>query len=684
MSSNKHLLKEIISLHVDQNLLLEITNKEFKKEIVNTGLISIEDYENKIFNKKRQKFRKPFTEPLYLEFLASSIKSNEEERFSSLDDFIEMYDLVKPAIIDPYYKEEIDDFQIGADEYCSIFDLDYYKIKRYFEYQEEKNVKSSALSSLIKSVNFEEIGNYRHFNVVALDKDYIICEPKTTKGSIALGRSYWCKKTNSLRYDKTFNKFKAGFGSKCGKMKWCTTLSSDAHFFDNYVNYYGISLFYLIKKDYIKTDPDRKICIGFQYFEPTSSDFIVNLADYYSEESGLQTNVNSENKFLYEESHCEAYIETKRMFANNNYYSLYEDSLNSEIEENAIDLVLDVTSDIANAVGGSLFKKVLNVIGYDKNHILNKNAEKHSFELDIENPSSITTDNLEIVIENYLSTRSEGSIKLLKNFLQKYIELNQGLDHVIQVTEKIIADSRIDIKHRIDLYKFILSGLDYYKSDAALYVLNKIHSNQTNEYENKYFLDTTLRSIRLKSMSNKLFYYVFVKLDLKDSKEINLYDRVIKLYLADSRTTSDMIMIILIASNTKSNGRLWGIDSIIENLKLSLKNLNCSKEILKYIVNNHHTVGDFYREDIEKNTATHSSYDTFSPTAYLGVEDNELTSLIYSANGFDKEIKDMIRKNNSSIKKNIYKGMSRVGSKITKGVKSLADAYEDWEQKNIN
>ena len=104
---SKMLLKEAIMLLLNEQLLLEVKNKKFRKEVVNNNIITKSEYNSKVFNKKKGRMRRPFNDPIYFQMLYNSAfydqsTWNVKHKFEHLDEFILMYDEVKEKIIDPY------------------------------------------------------------------------------------------------------------------------------------------------------------------------------------------------------------------------------------------------------------------------------------------------------------------------------------------------------------------------------------------------------------------------------------------------------------------------------------------------------------------------------------------------------------------------------------------------------
>jgi hypothetical protein len=120
-----------------------------------------------------------------------------------------------------------------------------------------KGSKSKLIAAYEKTI---KESSQDDFETVAEDSNWIILYPKSTRGSIALARSYW--DGSKIAYDKTFNASK-GFGQNSGLIKWCTSVSGSGNMFLSYHRHFNLHMYYCIKKNLnsIK-DVDRKLCIS--------------------------------------------------------------------------------------------------------------------------------------------------------------------------------------------------------------------------------------------------------------------------------------------------------------------------------------------------------------------------------------------------------------------------------------
>ena len=115
------------------------------------------------------------------------------------------------------------------------------------------NLKSKSYKECLrqKSSNLD-------FEVIINDSNWIVCYPRTMRGSISLSRSYW--NGSRLELDTTVSD---GVGDIIGEMKWCTSSSGAGNMFNNLHIARNTHMYYCIKKNTTPTDFDRKLCISF-------------------------------------------------------------------------------------------------------------------------------------------------------------------------------------------------------------------------------------------------------------------------------------------------------------------------------------------------------------------------------------------------------------------------------------
>jgi len=127
---------------------------------------------------------------------------------------------------------------------------------RFIEIKSGLTTKTPLLIDLIDQ-NYER--SNKHFDVLINDSEWYIAYPKTQLGSMALGRSYWDRKEDKLKYDQTFDK---GEGDYTGEMNWCTVINGSNNRFIAYHMNKKLHMFYCISKRFGVEDNKRKLCLS--------------------------------------------------------------------------------------------------------------------------------------------------------------------------------------------------------------------------------------------------------------------------------------------------------------------------------------------------------------------------------------------------------------------------------------
>ena len=234
------------------NLLSEIRIKDFKRDLV-PSVISDEDFSKYIFNISKGKFKKPFTDNLYLQIVYNSYQAGQNH---SIQDFVNLYDIAKQKVFEPFTASGKLEISVPGEQSLNITSLEdktYNDIEKYVRLQSIKNTKSSAYKNCI------EQGPGIHFEIIDQNLDWIITYPKTQVGSISLARSFW--NGFRLEYDETFNPSIPG-GDKTGIIEWCTSVSGATNMFINYHVKMNLHMYYVIKKNTDPQDRYRKVCVS--------------------------------------------------------------------------------------------------------------------------------------------------------------------------------------------------------------------------------------------------------------------------------------------------------------------------------------------------------------------------------------------------------------------------------------
>jgi len=249
-------------------LLIESKIDDIKKEFVSSSpqKVTEEEWDFYINNpdpKIRNKLRQ---DAVFLDIVHNTLKEGKHS----------MYDVV--SLFKDYLIHVLPQFSKGEDLTVRVPGGSRINLKRALEektasyddllkYLEAKNEIKLNTKLFIKCLNesnfSESSGNTKEFDVIVNESssDWIVCYPRTIKGSISLSRSYW--NGSRLVYDTTFNKEVDGSGKHTGNMTWCTSTVSERNMFLNYHRQLNLHMYYCIRKSTSKEKNDYKMCVSF-------------------------------------------------------------------------------------------------------------------------------------------------------------------------------------------------------------------------------------------------------------------------------------------------------------------------------------------------------------------------------------------------------------------------------------
>ena len=253
---------------LSSELIIESKIDDMKKEFVNSSpqKVTEEEWDFYINNpdpKIRNKLRQDVT---FLDIVHNTLK---EGRHS-------IYDIV--ALFKDYLVHVLPQFSKGEELYVRVpggsrinlrsaleeKTASYDDLLKYLEAKNEIKLNTKLFVKCLNESNFSESsGNTKEFDVIVNESssDWIVCYPRTIKGSISLSRSYW--NGSRLVYDTTFNKEVDGEGKYTGNMSWCTSIASDRNMFLNYHRQLNLHMYYCIRKSIDKEKNDYKMCVSF-------------------------------------------------------------------------------------------------------------------------------------------------------------------------------------------------------------------------------------------------------------------------------------------------------------------------------------------------------------------------------------------------------------------------------------
>ena len=241
----KNLLTEWKNL-INNNLLLEISQKEV------IDVIGQDDYSELV-----KKNRKASQDQNFLKVIINTYKSDQAH---SLDDILGLYQDYESSIKNKWNKVGFAVVNVPGGVRMKIIPntTTYNDMSKFLDARSDLSLNSGIF---IECLSQGDINT--DFEVILNDDEWIICYPKTIKGSISLARSFW--NGERLEYDTTV---RAGVGQNIGTMSWCTSIvpkknKSSANMFLNYHRQANLHMYYCIKKNTNVQDLDRKLCISF-------------------------------------------------------------------------------------------------------------------------------------------------------------------------------------------------------------------------------------------------------------------------------------------------------------------------------------------------------------------------------------------------------------------------------------
>jgi len=195
----------------------------------------------------------------YYHLVVNTVRNGEKISLEKLFDY-KLYNKFRDSGISSAWNS---DKTVSASLAGSLVILDKNKsgYSDFVNYLTIKETLKTSTSSLIEIIEINYRNSNDDFNVLINDSEWYIAYPKTQKGSIALGRSYWNREENKLKYDETFEK---GEGDHIGIMRWCTSISGANNKFTAYHINKKLHMFYCISKRFGVEDNKRKICLSLE------------------------------------------------------------------------------------------------------------------------------------------------------------------------------------------------------------------------------------------------------------------------------------------------------------------------------------------------------------------------------------------------------------------------------------
>ena len=266
----KNLLTEWKNL-TDRSLLLEISRNEVIE------VIGEDDYNILKTNKRAVQDQN------FLKVIINTYKANQNH---SIADILGLHQGYERFIKDKWNQGKSADVEVPGGLSASLEPntTTYNSMLEFIDATSSMTLKSKAFIKCLKQSDINP-----DFEVVINDNEWIICYPKTIKGSISLARSFW--NGEELEYDKTVS---GGVGQNIGRMNWCTSNVSGGNMFLNYHRKLNLHMYYCIKKNMNIRDPDRKLCISF-----SKQDNLVKMFEGNASVNGNNISINKKESRSY-------------------------------------------------------------------------------------------------------------------------------------------------------------------------------------------------------------------------------------------------------------------------------------------------------------------------------------------------------------------------------------------------
>ena len=344
------------------------------------------------------------------------------------------------------------------------------------------------------------------FETVVENSDWIIFYPKSTKGSIALARSYW--DGNKIAYDKTFNPSK-GYGQNSGIIKWCTSVTGAGNMFLSYHRQFNLHMYYCIKKHLNSVkEVDRKICISLSKNNKKIA-FVGNHASVNADNSQIKE-VTAQKYIgdLYDSLIEDVKQEKRSEIDPVSYYQSIGISqyiiMREANEDNIDDFLPELRSIIEHSKDS---EKIINHCIQDRNTSIRECLTKYYFYLSEQQFEMLINDEDDVV--------KEGAIGSLYDFYSLVIKKDVPKELALKIIKSPSEDLRF--KFAVCMRNPSDEVLEMLLNDESLKVVKAVASNSytknevlidiVNKYpENDEILNLVLNNNNLKHETIRMFF----------------------------------------------------------------------------------------------------------------------------------------------------------------------------------
>jgi len=336
------------------------------------------------------------------------------------------------------------------------------------------------------------VGNYQDFDIVYSESDFIVIEPKTTKGSIAWahGKPDGSEETDQDR-----------------RVGWCTGVSSVNNMFQNYAG--DLHMFYVINTDYDNDNSkNRRICLSFVVIngEPSLKEESFSTVNALNKSIDKEDIENIKNQKFYQNI-----LERLQGRKETSYQNIYSKASIGQIiriikqmkRNNLSDNLLD--EEIKNYIRYTEFDDVLLHFFQDKKYeeIITRKVSKDNVRFDNTFKKVLEIDELLPIVAKY--TQDQDIIKFLIS--KKMFNINWELFHNENVDESI----------KKELSDYIVPPYETFNKETPIQdLIHFIGLFLKSQSTKSTILENIFKNVSYDNLKN-IFYLLFIE---KDADEI--------------------------------------------------------------------------------------------------------------------------------------------------------------------
>ena len=250
---------EIRSLIIE-SLLLESSKKKFTKELIKPGKLSEEEFLDKMWIEKRNKWRHPFSNDMYRSIVFNSMLADENH---TIDEYIAGFESINTGIFTPYFQRGGSISPVLNPDGTVLTDIDpkikdstltYDEATAFIDAKGKTDRGTSVMQNIIDKAVAKQANT--DLDIIYKDENWVFFYPKSYNGSIAVSRMGGDLKYygNAVHAD-----------SSIGRIPWCIAPDTTGNMFLNYHRRLNLHMYIGTKigTRYNNNDKERKVCFSF-------------------------------------------------------------------------------------------------------------------------------------------------------------------------------------------------------------------------------------------------------------------------------------------------------------------------------------------------------------------------------------------------------------------------------------